>query len=228
MPPARRAGTAAFRASGGLRGTADRGARARAFEKKSVTALLNLSLSRVWHSHNTSTRYPAARKRASLRRSRFLFPRSFSVQYGAFDFGFDASAHLPCECQKHPCTKIAHLPALLARSGLPGNVVTCVRKRRPRAWTAARVRSSGHVFFDLMRAIICDRVSGSRWWRGASLATEDGILLVQFTIIGRHSGRASQGFKHRNKTARRINLQTASRRIGTGGSQLGAALRGVR
>jgi hypothetical protein len=146
--------------------------------QKSVSALFNFSLSRVWHSHNTSTRYPASRNRASLRRSRFLFPSSFSVQYGAFDFGFDASAHLPCECQKHPCTKIAHRRALLARSGLPGNVVTCVRKRRPRAWTAARVRSSGRVFFDRMRAIICDRVSGLRRWRGASLGTEDGILLV--------------------------------------------------
>lgn len=143
--------------------------------KKSLSALVNLRGSRHSHSQSTKTRYPAVRRSFSFRRSRFLFPRSFSLQYGAFDFGFDASAHLPCECQKQPWTKIAHRPFWLARSGLPGNVVTWVRKRRPRACTAARVSSSGRVFLDLMRAIICDRVSGSLRRRGASLGSRERI-----------------------------------------------------
>jgi hypothetical protein len=47
----------------------------------------------------------------------------------------------------------------------------------------ARVSSSGRVFFDLIRAIICDRESGSRCLRGASLGIGDGILSVQIVII---------------------------------------------
>src|ERR1700735_3096083 len=140
----------------------------------------------------TSTLKPLALRAATFVVSRSLFLFSFSDQYSVFDFGFDASLHPGCLCQKQPCTNIAHLRVLFAKSGFPGRLSTWLRNRSPKACTAALVRISGFVSRDLMRAIISERVSGARSRRGRIFGR--GVLIR----LCRHARRCRRGFEPRH------------------------------
>ena len=135
-------------------------------EKNDWSAFCILVPSRTSHSQITRTRCTETRSSHTLDSSRCRLRFSFSFQYSVFVFGQEASLQLSWECQKHPCTKMAHFAFLFAKSGLPGRSNTCLRNLRPMRCTSARVWTSGRVSRDRIRDIICDRDSGSRLARG--------------------------------------------------------------
>ena len=143
--------------------------------KNDCSAFCILVLSRTSHSQITRTRYPETRSSHTFDSSRCRFRFSFSFQYSVFVLGEEASLQLSWECQKHPCTKMAHFAFLFAKSGLPGRSDTCLRNLRPMRCTSARVWTSGRVSRDRIRDIICERDSGSRLVRGGSFGRRAGI-----------------------------------------------------
>ena len=103
------------------------------------------SRSCVSHPHTTTTTYPSARSWRTTRRSRTTLCFSFATQNARFVRGSAALAQPECRCQKHPCTKIAHLFERLATSGEPGRSRFVTRKHLFAFHNRLRTTSSGAV-----------------------------------------------------------------------------------
>ena len=120
--------------------------------------LLLISESSTLHSQTTRTSQPRLSKSILLRLSRWTALASFSLQNSRRVFGTTEFVH-PCECQKHPCTKITVLYFGNTISGFPGRSFRCNRNRNPFRCNQLLTNSSGFVFFPLIAAMLRDRAA---------------------------------------------------------------------
>lgn len=99
----------------------------------------------ILHSQTVVTEKPSLRSAFAFRASRRLLSSIFSSQNRRLRLGKVAARQPRCPCQKHPWTKIAHLPARLAISGVPGSPLLLQRKRTPARQSQLRRANSGAV-----------------------------------------------------------------------------------
>lgn len=118
------------------------------------------ALLRSSHSHTRITFHPKSSNACIDSRSRSMLRSIFSFQNSKFDFGNRKYLQSSCPCQKHPLTKMTVLYFGKAISGVPGNFLTCTRKRSPRENRYFRTIISGFVSFPLTAAIQRLRCSG--------------------------------------------------------------------
>lgn len=107
----------------------------------------------VWHSQTISTRQPARRRAAAVRRSRATFASNLCDQKRTRDFGWYDSLQPAWRCQKQPCTNTMTLRRGSTKSGEPGNLRSCSRNRYPSRWTQERTTNSGAVSLERIRLI---------------------------------------------------------------------------
>ena len=115
------------------------------------------------HSQTMRKRHPKACKAAVVRRSRSRFPRILCDQNSGRVVG-SLNSGQSCPCQKQPCTRRTARFRGNTKSGRPGNLDTCRRKRRPAACRPRRNMSSGLVSRPRIRLILswrCSRVRTS-------------------------------------------------------------------
>lgn len=113
--------------------------------------LISCCSSRVWHSHTISTRHPALRRAAAVRRSRATFASNLSDQKRIRDFGQYENLQPAWRCQKQPCTNMMVRYIGRTMSGEPGMSFRCTRNRYPSRWRVDLTISSGRVSVPLIR-----------------------------------------------------------------------------
>ena len=127
---------------------------------KSVGSFSRAVLPRVEHSQIVATLQPKLISSFLTLVSRNLFAKSFCCQMSVLPLGSLDIKH-PCQCQKHPFTKIITRHLGMTISGLPGRWPEFNEYLNPLACRALRMSISGLVFFDRMPAIMRLRVSAS-------------------------------------------------------------------
>lgn len=145
----------------------------------------------ILHSQTVVTEKPSLRKALTFRASRRLLASIFSSQNCRLRLGTVAALQPPCPCQKHPWTKIAHLPVRLTISGVPGRSRLLQRKRMPARQSHRRSANSGAVPTWRTKRIRSD-VSGSTFnrtglradLRGGSGGFRDGDIRLN---VDRHA-----------------------------------------
>ena len=117
--------------------------------RKEMRRSVNFSLSRVSHSHTTSTRQPSLASAIRTRSSRRRLASNFAAQNSGRVVGMLALTQPRCLCQKQPWTNMTALRDGNTRSGVPGKDRRCRRNRYPSRWTKRLISSSGRVSVDL-------------------------------------------------------------------------------
>lgn len=128
---------------------------------KSCIFCRRASVSRVSHCHTTSVAHPSDSSCSLFVLSRFTLASNFGRQYSRRDLGSCPFGH-PCQCQKHPCTKIAFRYFGRTMSGLPGRSFRCKRKRYPMACRSRLTTNSGPVSLLLTACMMRRRCSSVR------------------------------------------------------------------
>jgi hypothetical protein len=127
--------------------------------RKVLIRPISFAAFRVSHSQIVRTSHPNLRNALLLRRSRSRFLVNFASQNTTRLWEALKSSHLLCQCQKQPFTKMIFIRPGKTKSGVPGRLFRCRRKRYPIWWTSDRTRSSGRVSLPLTRAIMALRTS---------------------------------------------------------------------
>ncbi len=139
----------------------------------------------VWHSQTTITPQPSRRSRPIFRWSRATLRVNFSRQNRRFAAGVDRPRGHSRRCQKQPWTKITLRREANTRSGRPGSIALCNRKRKPSPCASRLTTISGAVCFPRTAAIMRLRVALSKQSRiaGNPIVRENtGVRLLKFLL----------------------------------------------
>lgn len=110
------------------------------------------------HCQTVTTLQPACLSFRAARRSRFLFVAIFRHQKSELVVGSLALVQLTCPCQRQPFTKMATFARLIAKSGLPGSVLSFLRYFTPSPRKRAATLPSGDVRLLFTRDMISPRL----------------------------------------------------------------------